>query len=79
MIDPRFVQEQNARHRRHLISRITFSCLFIMMLLIVTVLKNEKFQYLAEGECLRDYMFVWTEHVNTFFVESTPWKNFLII
>ena len=49
------------------------------MLLIVTALKNEKILVLAEGECLRDYTFVWTEKVNTFFVESTPWKNFLII
>lgn len=34
---------------------------------------------LAEGECLRDYTFVWTEKINTFFVEHTPWRNFVII
>lgn len=34
---------------------------------------------MAEGECLRDYTFVWTEKINTFFVDNPPWRNFLII
>ena len=49
------------------------------MLIVLTILKNEKLQVLAEGECLRDYTFVWTEKVNDFFVANTNWKNFLII
>jgi hypothetical protein len=53
--------------------------LFILTLLILTLVKNDKKQVLAEGECLRDYTFVWTERINTFLVEHTPWRNFLII
>ena len=49
------------------------------MLLILTLTKNEKTQVLSEGECLRDYTFVWTGKVNKFFVENTPWKDFSII
>lgn len=49
------------------------------MLLVLTLVKNDKISYLAEGECLRDYTFVWTEKINTFFVENTSWKDFLII
>lgn len=49
------------------------------MLLVLTIAKNETIQYLSEGECLRDYTFVWTEKINTFFVDNTGWKNFLII
>ena len=49
------------------------------MLVILSIAKNDKMQVLAEGECLRDYTFVWTESVNTFVVNNTPWKNFAII
>ena len=49
------------------------------MLLVVTILKNDQLQVLAEDECLRDYPFVWTEKLNTFFVENKSWKDFLII
>ena len=34
---------------------------------------------LVDGECLRDYTFVWTEKINDFFVENKAWKDFLII
>ena len=49
------------------------------MLITLTILKNEKIEFLSEGECLRDYTFVFTERVNEFFVDSTSWKDFLII
>jgi len=49
------------------------------MMLLLSGFKNDKVQYLAEDECIRDYTFVWTESINTFFVENTHWKNFLII
>ena len=62
-----------------MLARGVFTFLFILMLLVLTISKNEKVQYLFEGECLRDYTFVWTEKINTFFVEHTPWKNFAII
>ena len=49
------------------------------MLLILTLAKNEKTLVLSEGECLRDYTFVWIGEVNKFFVENTTWKDFAII
>jgi len=73
------VRERASRDRRLLVIKSVFTGLFVTMLLIVTILKNEKIQYMDDGECLRDYTFVWTEKVNTFFVENTPWKNFMII
>ena len=72
-------REQVYRTRKHLIGRSIFTALFITMLLVLTLVKNDKISYLAEGECLRDYTFVWTEKINTFFVENTSWKDFLII
>lgn len=58
---------------------MVFTTLFILTLLTLTILNNEKKQVLAEGECLRDYTFIWTERINTFFVNHTAWKNFAII
>ena len=49
------------------------------MMITLSVLKNDKLEGLAEGECLRDEIFEWIEPINTFFVENTPWKDFLII
>lgn len=46
---------------------------------MLTILKNDKLQVLAAEECLRDYTFVWTESINSFFVEHNGWKNFAII
>ena len=34
---------------------------------------------LSEGECLRDYTFVWTGKINKFFVDHKTWKDFSII
>lgn len=62
-----------------LAARIAFTTLFILTLLVLCIVKNEKKQVLAEGECLRDMTFVWTERINTFFVNHTGWKNFAII
>ena len=67
------------RQRSLLIARASFTTIFLVMLLIVTIVKNEKMQVLAEGECLRDYTFVWTESVNTFLVNHVHWKDFAII
>ncbi len=71
--------EQAKRNKKLIIARAAFSALFVLTLLILTIAKNEKKQVLAEGECLRDYTFVWTSSINEFFVENTGWKNFLII
>ena len=62
-----------------MIARAGFTTFFLTVLILLTTLKNDKLQVLADGECLRDYTFVWTEKINTFFVENTPWKNFAII
>ena len=59
--------------------RIVFTALCILMLLTISLVKSEKKDVLTEGECLRDYTFVWTEKANTFFVNHTPWKDFFII
>lgn len=67
------------RNRKLTIARGVFTGLFLSMLIMLTIFKNEKLQVLAEGECLRDYAFVWTEKVNEFFVANSGWKNFLII
>jgi hypothetical protein len=67
------------RQRRHLIARASFVTLFLMMLVILTIVKNEQKQVLAQGECLRDYTFVWTQSINTFLINNVPWKDFTII
>ena len=58
---------------------MAFTTLFVVMLIVLTFTKNEKKQVLAEGECLRDYTFVWTSSINEFFVANVGWKDFLII
>ena len=73
------VTEQAKRNKKLILGRAAFSSLFVLTLLILTITKNEKKQVLAEGECLRDYTFVWTESINEFFVDNTGWKDFLII
>ena len=73
------IQAITKRNRQLMIARAVFTFLFLLMLVVITVTKNEKVQYLAEGECLRDYTFVWTEKINTFLVENDAWKNFTII
>lgn len=75
----RRIDGEAKRQRKHLIARAVFSGLFIVMLVIVTITKNEQRQVLAITECIKDYTFVWTESINTFFVENTAWKDFAII
>lgn len=70
---------ESKRVKKLLVARITFTSLFILTLLVLSIVNNEKKQVLSEGECLRDYTFIWTESINTFFVNHTPWKNFAII
>ena len=70
---------EQKRQRKLLIARACFTAVFLTVLILLAVLKNEKLQTLGDGECLRDYTFVWTEKINTFFVDHTPWKNFAII
>ena len=58
---------------------MAFSVLFIAMMVVITVTKNDKVQVLGEKECIRDYPFEWTEDWNQFFVDNTFWKDFMII